>query len=103
VYTRVGQLGDNCSVAAALREQETFTREQVAWLMSNAMRWGYEARVDEESEAWPPPKLFFAGELICSAERQARRDEFDATARLPRTGDFKGRGAASPAGVQVAA
>lgn len=74
-------------VVAALNTQEAFTREQVAWLMSEAMRWGYDARVDEENAAYPPPKLVMGKWFDQAAERQ----KADATARLPRPGDFKGR------------
>lgn len=78
----------------------SFTRAQVAWLMSNAMRWGYEHRVDEENaahaERWPSAaeggtrredKVFTGGRWYSQAER---RDAYYAQARKPRPGDFPG-------------
>jgi hypothetical protein len=84
-------------VAAALRSCESFTRDQVAWLMAEAMRWGYERRVDEENDAWPPDAYFIAGELFRDLDRKAYRDAHDAAALLPRPGDFKGTQAEAPA------
>jgi hypothetical protein len=81
-------------VAEALRTQDSFTRDQVAWLMAEAMRWGYELRVDEENVAWPADAYFIAGELFRDLDRKAYREALDARARLPRPGDFKGMGAA---------
>jgi hypothetical protein len=89
-------------VAEALRTCETFTRDQVAWLMAEAMRWGYEQRVDEENEAWPEASYFVAGELIRDLDRKAYREACDAAARLPRPGDFRGVQAEAPP-LQVAA
>lgn len=83
-----------CAVEDALNSQETFTRAQVAWLMSEAYRWGYEARVDEENGAWPEASVFSAGETINAIERKQLRNEADAASRLPRPGDFLGRRAA---------
>ncbi len=91
-------------VVAALASQETFTRAQVAWLMSEAMRWGYEARdeedrgfwagynarVAEENAAYPPPKVFTLGRWF---DQATERQKADAAARLPRPGDFKGQSA----------
>ena len=91
MYTRVGHAGCDSPIADALRTQETFTRAQVAWLMSAAMRWGYEVHVDEENRTWPPVDIFFAGELISALDRKAARAESDAAARLPRPSDFPGR------------
>lgn len=76
--------------AHALGTQQTFTREQVAWLMAQAMRWGYENRINDEETAWPPDDYFIAGELIRDLDRKKRRDEWYASARLPRRGDFQG-------------
>lgn len=77
-------------VVTALREQETFDRAQLAWLMNEAYRWGYEARVDEENSAYPPPSVFASGQHFRELDRKNYRDECDAAARLPRPGDFKG-------------
>jgi hypothetical protein len=99
--------GPNDPVAEALRTQETFDRAQVAWLMSEAMRWGYElrdaedrgwlsgynARVAEENQAWPPAKAFTLGRWY---DQSVERAKADATARLPRPTDFKGRQPFSP-------
>ena len=65
--------------ALADRKHQVFTRDQVAWLMAQAMRWGYEHRVDEENEAWPDTTIVFnAGETIRAIERKRLRDESDA-------------------------
>jgi hypothetical protein len=84
------------AVSHALRTSETFTRDQVAWLMAEAMRWGYERRVDEENAAWPADSYFVAGELFRDLDRKAYREACDAAARLPRPGDFKGVQAEAP-------
>jgi hypothetical protein len=42
VYTHVAQTSAESPVAEALRTNESFTRDQVAWLMSQAFRWGSE-------------------------------------------------------------
>lgn len=83
---------DGDRVAEALRTQHTFTRDQVAWLMATAMRWGYENRVAEENAAWPAPKIFTLGRWFDQATERAKAD---AAARLPRPGDFRGRDASS--------
>jgi hypothetical protein len=75
------------AVAQALRTLQTFTREQVAWLMSTAMRWGYELRVDEENAAYPPTPVFQLGRWFDQAEQ---RQKADADAKLPRLGDHPG-------------
>jgi hypothetical protein len=99
--------GLNHPVAEALRTQETFDRAQVAWLMSEAMRWGYElrdaedcgwlagynARVAEENQAWPPPKVFLLGRWYDQATERAKADS---AARLLRPTDFKGITPLSP-------
>lgn len=78
-------------VVTALRTQETFDRAQVAWLMAQAMRWGYEARVDEENAAWPETELVFnAGETVKAIDRKQLRNAIDAAATLPRPGDYHG-------------
>lgn len=64
-----------------------FTRDQVAWLMGTAQRWGYEARVDEENASYPPPPVRVLGQWYDQARA---REEADAAARLPRPNDFKG-------------
>lgn len=79
------------AVAEALGTQETFDRVQVAWLMSQAMRWGYESRVDEENSVWPDTTLVFnAGETIRAIDRRRLREALDAEARLPRAGGYRG-------------
>lgn len=91
VYTRVGQPGVHYAPAEALRTQQTFTRDQVAWLMAQAMRWGYEHRVDEENAVWPDTELIFsAGDTIKAIEREQTRRAFDAASRLPSPGDYRG-------------
>ncbi len=75
------------TVAEALRTQETFTRDQATWLFQLGLRWGYEARVDEENADWPPPKVFTLGRWY---DQAAERAKADAEAQLPRTGDFRG-------------
>lgn len=77
-------------VVTALREQDTFDRAQLAWLMNEAYRWGYEARVDEENTAYPPTGVFASGQHYRELDRKKYRDECDAAARLPRPGDFRG-------------
>ena len=89
--SNVSATGDQHPVAAALRAQEWFNRAQVAWLMSQAMRWGYESRVDEENANWPDTTLRFNGtDTINAADRTRLRDEIDASARLARPGDHCG-------------
>jgi hypothetical protein len=90
-HSHISAILTDSSVGAALRTQETFDRTQVAWLMSQAMRWGYESRVDEENGCWPDVELMFnAGEAVKAAERKRLRDAYDAAARLPRPGDHRG-------------
>lgn len=74
----------------ALHTQDVFDRAQLAWLMSEAFRWGYEARQDEENAAWPPASYFIAGEHLRDLDRKAYRDACDQASRLPRPGDLKG-------------
>lgn len=74
----------------ALRAAQSFTREQVAYLMALAMRWGYENRVAEENDSYPPEPVFVLGRWY---DQAAERQKADAAARLPRPGDFKGRDA----------
>lgn len=106
VYTRVGQPGCNSPIAAALRTQETFTREQVAWLMSNAMRWGYELRDSEaEDDYWAGWKAHEADEIARAAaalndftakhvsdglSRKWLREQYDEMVRRPRPNDHPG-------------
>jgi hypothetical protein len=80
--------GSKHPVAEALLTHENFTRAQVAWLMSEAMRWGYElrdeedlgwhagynARVAEENAAWPPPKVVAFGAWYDQALERERAD-----------------------------
>jgi hypothetical protein len=81
---------DGKRVAEALRTQETFTRDQATWLFQLGLRWGYEARVDEENSDYPPPMVFTLGRWYDQAEERAKAN---AAARLHRPGDFCGRGA----------
>jgi hypothetical protein len=95
------------AVADALRDQQSFNRSQVAWLMSRAMGWGYDlgyeagqrdelvlATVAAEYAGRHP---FSAHETVKSLNRRRYREECDAAARLPRPGDFRGCGAARQA------
>lgn len=79
--------GDLDRVVTALRDNTTFDRAQLAWLMAEAYRWGYEARVDEENGAWPPPKVFNLGKWFDQATERQRADN---AARLPRPSDHRG-------------
>jgi len=66
---------------------QSFTREQVAWLMSTAMRWGYELRVDEENAAYPPQPVFQLGRWF---DQATQRQQADRAATLPRPTDHRG-------------
>ena len=92
-------------VAEALRTLQTFTREQVAWLMQTATRWGYEqrdaedrgfwagywARVAEENSAWPDDTVLFRHrDVVRAINQRTYRDECDQAGRLPRLGDHPG-------------
>ena len=71
-----------------LNTAETFDRAQTAWLMSQAYRWGYEARdeedrgywagyqarVDEENAAYPPPKVCSFGRWYDQAVEREKAD-----------------------------
>lgn len=98
-----GTTGDLDRVVAALRDNTSFDREQAAWLMSQAMRWGYDlgyedgqrdelalATVAAEYACDGPP--FSARITERGINQRAYRAECDATARLPRPGDFQGTG-----------
>nr|WP_221374516.1 hypothetical protein [Actinoplanes polyasparticus] len=71
---------------SALREHETFNRAQVAWLMAQAQRWGYDV-------GWEEGQLdgFVAGYQLCedewNAEAAGRLNAF--TARDARDGDAR--------------
>jgi hypothetical protein len=82
-----------------------FTREQVAWLMAQAQRWGYEARdaedrgfwagywtrVSEENAAWPDDTVLFRHrDVVRGISQHAYRSECDQAAHLPRLGDHPG-------------
>jgi hypothetical protein len=96
--------GQTNRVAEKLLTLTTFDRTQVAWLMAQAFRCGYElrdeedrgfqagynARVAEENAAYPPAAYFIAKEHFYDLDRMAYREECDAPARLPRPGDFRG-------------
>lgn len=104
--------GDPCSngsttadlepVVAALQSQETFDRAQLAWLMAQAMRWGYdlgyedgqrdEIELASVAAAYAHTGDFSAEATLRDIKKRNRRQESDAAARLPRPGDFKGRG-----------
>lgn len=94
--------GPNHPVAEALRTQDTFDRAQVAWLMSQAIRWGYDlgyedGQRDEQALATVAAEYanthpFSARETVASLNRRRYREQCDAAARLPRPGDFRGRG-----------
>jgi hypothetical protein len=75
------------AVADALRNQQSFSRDQLWWLMRTAWRWGYETAVDEENASWPPPKVFNLGKWY---DQAAARQHADAVAQLSRPGDHKG-------------
>lgn len=87
-------------VGEALRTQQTFTSEQLAWLMGAAQRWGYEAgyedgRADEISLSAVTAHYAqlgpFSAELTWrETSKRARRQESDSSARLPRIGDHPG-------------
>src|SRR5690348_8926433 len=87
--------------ADALRSQETFDRDQVAWLMSQAQRWGYDIGYEDgqrdERElasiaaAYASTSSFSAEATARDIKKRNRRKEADAAARLPRPGDFRGR------------
>lgn len=93
--TQSAPTGPPHPVADALLTQESFNREQVAWLMSQAMRWGYElrdeedrgwiagynARVAQENAAYPPPKVFSFGAWY---DQALEREKADAEFRRPR-------------------
>jgi hypothetical protein len=75
------------TVTNALLHQQTFDRAQVAWLMAQAYRWGYEARIDQENRNWPPATVFNLGRWY---EQPFERQKADAAAPLSRPGDHKG-------------
>lgn len=92
-------------IVDALRNQEAFTREQVAWLMSQAMRWGYEnrdaedrgywagywTRVAEENSEWPDDTVLFKSkDTIRGINQRTYRAKCDAAADLPRPCDHHG-------------
>jgi hypothetical protein len=72
-------------LAAALADPaHEFTRDEVAELIATAVRWGYEARVDEENATYPPADAelaFNAGEHIRAVARIRYREECDAAVR----------------------
>lgn len=81
------QSAPRTSVSAALLTQSTFTREQVAWLMAQAMRWGYENREAEENAAYPPEPVFTLGKWFDQATERARAE---AGAKLRRPVAYRG-------------
>lgn len=86
--SNVSATGDQLAVVEALRTQDTFDRAQVAWLMSQAMRWGYENRVSEENGAYPPEPILVLGKWY---DQAIDRQKADARLQLPRPDDFTGR------------
>jgi hypothetical protein len=59
-----------------------FTRDEVGWLMAQALRWGHESLADDQNAGWPDTTLVFnAGETIRAIERKRYRDECDAAVR----------------------
>lgn len=71
----------------------TFTRDQVAYLMGTAQRWGYEAREAEENAEWLADReiaTFDAQGTIRWIDQVDYRRRCDEAARLPRPNDFKG-------------
>ena len=97
-------------VVAALRDRETFDRTQIAWLMSQAMRWGYDlgyedGQRDELALAGVAADYAYTGSFNAEvtareARKRAYRDECDQAARVPRTID---RRAEPPHDMRVAA
>lgn len=92
-------------IAEALRTLQSFSREQVAWLMQTAMRWGYElrdeedrgfragywARVAEENSTWPDGTILFRHrDVVRGISQRAYRAECDRAASLGRVGDHPG-------------
>ena len=91
-------------LARALRRQESFTREQLAWCIAQAFRSGYEcrdeedrgfhagylARVAEENATYPPEPLLNAQNVVTGISQRERRRQFDRIARVPRIGDHLG-------------
>jgi hypothetical protein len=66
-------------IVAKLRDPDAvFTTSEVAYLMSRAGRWGYEHRVDEENETWPPPRVYVFGRWY---DQAAERQKADAEVR----------------------
>jgi hypothetical protein len=92
-------------VVAALRQNESFDRAQVAWLMSLAGRWGYDAGYEDgqrDERALAEIAAAYAHLGTFSGENTARevkkaelRREADEAACLPRLGDHPG-GPAEP-------
>lgn len=88
-------------IAALSDENHAFTRGQVALLMAEAFRWGYEhhdtetcdchseywaQRTAEEEATYPPAKVHILGKWY---DQAARRQQADADARNPRPGDYQ--------------
>jgi hypothetical protein len=88
------------AVAKALREQQSFDRDQVAWLMSRAMSWGYDLGYEDGQRdelalatvaaAYRHVGPFSAEATERSIKQRNLRRESDAAARLPRPGDYRG-------------
>lgn len=94
------------AVTQALLHQQNFDRGQVAWLMSMASRWGYEAGYEDGYEngqrdelalasisaAYADTRPFSAEVTEHGLKKRGRRQESDAAARLARPNDFQGIG-----------
>lgn len=101
-------------VVGALRDNDTFTRAQVAWLMMHAQRWGYDVgyedgRRDELALATIAAEYAYTGTPFSARiterglRQRAYRNECDAAAHLPRPGDFPGLGRTPAADTWAAA
>lgn len=115
----LADIGPPTNAVEALATQQSFDRIQLAWLMSQAMRWGTELGREEGYESG-----YAAGWQACAEEvdqaaravvhnfnhrdvadglaRRWLREQYDAMLRTPRPGDFPGRDA-EQVGLRVAA
>jgi hypothetical protein len=83
----------------ALRDEETFDRAQLAWLMAQAMRWGYDLGYERGQRdelglatvaaAYAHTGSFTAENTAREVKKAAYRRECDAAAKLPRPGDYR--------------
>ncbi|WP_157410837.1 hypothetical protein [Actinoplanes rectilineatus] len=87
-------------VAAALLTQETFNRDQVAWLTRIFMGWGYDlgyedGQRDEHALANIAAMYTYTGSFSAEATMRGvkklnRRQAADAASRIPRIGAYTG-------------